>query len=452
MVRTMVGVLLVGALTGGCAGKARELMPTPLLYQSPGQPPGQSPGQPSMQQVLFTRAPRDPHDLELLYVTDRAGGDTDAAVPYGEGRLRGLVYGSARVRIGPGLDGDGVLRQSLLARRTRPVTLELGRVEELGRFPEEPYAIVRDAADRVRLDPAGLRRFARARADLQQQLRVRLAATPRKELLLYVHGFNETFASAAYTAAELCHFLGREPVCAIFTWPAAASGNLLTSYTATTESAEYAVEHLKKTLRMLAATPGLERIQLLAHSRGTLVLVDALRELVVEALIQGQDPRARYRIDNLVLMSPDIDIDLAAQKITGFVSDPDLLGARAARPLPRLLSGRLTVYASPRDRALLISRILFRSRDRVGQIALEDIRPGAQRYLATLGRIDLVSYEGRRTDFFGHGYFTTNPRVSADLVALLRYGRGPDDPLRALERTGPATWRFPDAEDGVSLR
>ncbi len=89
--------------------------------------------------------------------------------------------------------------------------------------------------------------------------------------MLYVHGFNETFASAAYTAAELCHFLGREQVCAFFTWPASSTGNFLTSYTTTTESADYAVEHLKKTIRMIAATPGVEGIQLLAHSRGTAV-------------------------------------------------------------------------------------------------------------------------------------------------------------------------------------
>ena len=36
----------------------------------------------------------------------------------------------------------------------------------------------------------------------------------------------ETFETAAFTAAELCHFLGREPVCAFFTWPASASTRL----------------------------------------------------------------------------------------------------------------------------------------------------------------------------------------------------------------------------------
>jgi esterase/lipase superfamily enzyme len=57
-----------------------------------------------------------------------------------------------------------------------------------------------------------------------------------REALLYVHGFNETFASATYTTAELCDFLGHQDVCAFFTWSASASGNPLISYTGTTEA------------------------------------------------------------------------------------------------------------------------------------------------------------------------------------------------------------------------
>ncbi len=264
--------------------------------------------------------------------------------------------------------------------------------------------------------------------------------------MLYVHGFNETFATAAFTAAELCHFFGREQVCSFFTWPASSTGNFLISYTTTTESAEYAVDHLKKTLRMLAATPGVERLQLLAHSRGTALLLNALRELMIEAIAAGANPADAFRIYNVVLLSPDIDVDIAGQKITGFVSDPDLTLAWSDDNLPRLLNGRLTIYASPDDRALLVSRILFRSRNRVGQLRPEDISAEMQAYFANLGRVDLITFSGKRTDLFGHSYFTTNPQVSSDLVQLIRYGKRPDDPGRQLRRTGPATWEFKNGD------
>ena len=288
-----------------------------------------------------------------------------------------------------------------------------------------------------------LARHAQAKEGLTREIERRLAESSSKDVMLYVHGFNETFDSAAYTAAELCHFLGRQDVCTFFTWPASSSGNFLTSYTTTTESADYAVEHLKKTIRMIARTPGVEGLQLLAHSRGTAVMLRAVRELVLEAISAGQEPMKVYGIDNLVLMSPDIDVDIAAQQITGFLSDPDLVTVWPEGRLPRLLKGRLTVYASPEDRALLVSKILFRSRNRVGQLRPEDLPPKAQAYFETLGKVDLITYEGDRTDLFGHSYFTTNPQVSSDLIAMLRYGKRLGEPGRELIQTGKVTWKFP---------
>ncbi len=364
-------------------------------------------------------------------------------MPYGQERARGIAYGSAQVRVVPGLDWETLREQSQLAERTREVNLELGPVRELGAFPREPYQISRGADGKILRDRAELARHFEAKAGLQGEVQRRLAQAPKKEVLLYVHGFNETFATAAYTAAELCHFLGREQVCAFFTWPASSTGNFLTSYTTTTESAEYAVEHLKKTIRMLATTPGVEGLQILAHSRGTALTLQAVSELANEAIAAGKEPLDLYKIDNLVLLSPDIDVDIAGQEITGFLSDPDLVTVWPDARLPRVLKGRLTIYASPEDRALLVSQILFRSRNRVGQLRPEDIPERAQRYFETVGRIDLISYEGERTDWFGHSYFTTNPQVSSDLIELIRYGKQLGEPGRELIKTGRVTWKFP---------
>jgi esterase/lipase superfamily enzyme len=164
----------------------------------------------------------------------------------------------------------------------------------------------------------------------------------------------------------------------------------------------------------------------------------------MEAIAAGKEPVNIYKIDNLVLFSPDIDVQIAGQQITGFISDPDLVTVRPEGRLPRILKGRLTIYASPEDRALLVSKILFRSRQRMGQLRPKDIPPPLQRYFGALGRIDLISYEGKRTDWFGHSYFTTNPMVSSDLVELIRYGKKPGEPGRDnLIKTGPVTWKFP---------
>ncbi|MBK5964757.1 hypothetical protein CCR95_11865 [Thiocystis minor] len=436
--------LLAVTLIGGCATPARQLMPTPALYQLPG-------GQPVFDRSAMTPQRQSP-DLDLLYVTDRAPatpaeleaqGQDQGPLLYGQERARRIAFGSAQVRVAPGLDWETLREQSQLAKRTREVDLELGQVRELGAFPIEPYRLHRGEKGKLLRDRAELASHDEAKGRLQGEVQRRLAAAPKKQILLYVHGFNETFATAAYTAAELCHFLGREPVCAFFTWPASSSGNFLTSYTSTTESADFAVEHLKKSLRLLATTPGVEGMQILAHSRGTALTLRAVRELSLEAIAAGKEPVDLYKIENLVLLSPDIDLDIAAQQLTGFLSDPDLVTVWPEGKLPRVLKGRLTIYTAPDDRALLVSKLLFRSRNRVGQLRPEDIPEKGQRYLEALGRMDMISYLGKRTDFFGHTYFTSNPQVSSDLIQLIRYGRKLGEPGRQLVRTGPITWKFP---------
>jgi esterase/lipase superfamily enzyme len=229
-------VLLAAVLIGGCASSVRQLMPTPVLYQQPGgQPVFDRPGDLRPGQIQTqTQSP----DVDLLFITDRAPltpeelaaqAKDQPPLPYGQQRARGIAFGTAQVRLVPGLDWQTLRQQSQLAERTREVNLELGRVQELGAFPREPYQVFRSPHGKVLRDRAEFARHFEAKAKLQGEVERRLDAAPKKELLLYVHGFNETFASAAYTAAELCHFLGREQVCAFFTWPASTTGNFLIS-------------------------------------------------------------------------------------------------------------------------------------------------------------------------------------------------------------------------------
>lgn len=231
-----------------------------------------------------------------MFITDRvpptlaeveAQTKDTSPLPYGQERVRRIAFGSAQVTVFPGLDWNTLREQSQLAQCTREVNLELGQVRKLGAFPEEPYQISRCADGKILRDRAELTRHFGAKAGLKGEVQRRPAIVSKKEVLLYLHGFNETFAIFAYTAAELCHVLAREQVCAFFTWPASATGNFLISYT-TTESAEYAIEPLKKSIRMLATTPGVGGVQILAHSRGTALTLWAVRELATETIAAGK--------------------------------------------------------------------------------------------------------------------------------------------------------------------
>ena len=315
---------------------------------------------------------------------------------------------------------DALVKQSLLAERSTSMDLKLGPTKELGRYPRIPYAVAGTPEGLTRA-PAVVDAHEAANRALQAEIARRLALSPRKEIVLYVHGVSNSFSEAAFTMGEMCHFLGREFVCAIFTWPAGGKHGILFGYEEDYESSTFAVEHLRKAIRTIADTPGLERIHILAHSRGTDVLATALSELSFESYMQQTTLPRRVKLGNVVLMAPDLDIEVAPEKILAIISDPDVpYGAtpdphavfRALRPF------HLTIYVSPDDKALATSGWLFGSLARLGRVDTSILTPEQVELAAQLGFLDVIQVRGT-TDLFGHGYFVSNPRASADLIAMI---------------------------------
>jgi esterase/lipase superfamily enzyme len=413
------------------------MMPTPALYTGAHAKP------------LFTEVPapaRTP-PLDLLYMTDRAPAQSpDAPEPYTADRSRSMAFGSTTILFGEGMTWDALVKQSVLVQRTTSLDLKLGPTKERGRFPRFPYQVTVTEAGLMRA-PAVIDAHETATRALQGEVARRLASSPRKEVVLYVHGVANTFRDAALTMGELCHFLGREFVCGIFTWPAAGKRGALFGYQGDYESSLFAAEHLRKAIRTIAGTPGLERIHLIAHSRGTDVLVTAASDLSFEAYTQQSDLARRYKIGNVVLMAPDLDPDVAFAKIFKALSDPDVPYGSAPNPRSVLEpnSGlHITLYTSPDDRALATSGWLFGSIARLGRIDTAMFTPEQLEQARMVGVLDVIQVQGR-TDLFGHSYFVSNPEVSADLIALLRYGLGPNDPGRPLEEVQKPFWRIPPA-------
>ena len=354
-----VAMLAAIALFTGCAS-TYPLMPAPALYVGPKGKP------------LFAEVPaadRNP-SVDLLYVTDRAPGTEEAkTLPYGAERSHSMAFGSVTVEFGEGVAWDTLVTQSTLSERSVSLDLKLGPTKELGRFPEISYGIESVPGGLVRT-PAAIETHEKAAAMLQGEVARRLGAAPRKEVVLFVHGYANTFQDASFTMGELCHFLGREFVCAIFTWPAGGSRGLFMGYNVDRESGEFAVQHLKQAIRLIADTPGVEKLHLLAHSRGTDVLITASRELEIEAYINGLLLDSKFKVRNIVLMSPDLDLDVGVAKLFSIESDPDLPSGKASNPRfvfppPKL---RLTVYISEGDKALGLSEWLMGSLRRMGRI------------------------------------------------------------------------------------
>jgi esterase/lipase superfamily enzyme len=386
-------------------------MPTPVTYTGPN-------AKPLVFDATFD-APSSP--LDLVFLTDRAPA-ADGASPYTAERSRSIAFGTTTIAF-----GDGVT-----LRQTR----------ELGRFPPIPYALTQ-ADDGMRRAPAVVAAHMQAKQRLQDEIAMRLAVAPRKEVVLFVHGYHVTFEGAALTMGEMCHFLGREFVCGIFTWPAGGDRGALFGYDVDRESAEYAVEDLVKLIRIVAGTPGLERIHFIAHSRGTDTLASALAVLSVEAYGHKSSPTQEFHIGNVILVAPDLDGDVAVTKIFKVFSDPDLPFGTEPDPaamIPPSPGLKLTMYVSRDDKALATSSWLFGSIARLGRIDATMFTPDQIEMIGNLAAVDIIEVRGA-TDFFGHSYFVSNPNVSGDIVAMLRYGLRPNEPGRPLEQVVGPFWR-----------
>jgi esterase/lipase superfamily enzyme len=436
--RAAIFVAAAALLLAGCATTTHPLMPTPVLYTGAEAKP------------LFTDLPesRRTPALDLLYITDRARAENaDGQSPYTAGRARSIAFGSTTVEFGENVSWDALVKASSGSERSAPVQLQLGPTKELGRFPPIPYEVVRGPEGFSRL-PSVVAAHEKARQDLSAEIARRLALAPRKEVVLYVHGYHNSFVDAALTMGELCHFLGREFVCAIFTWPAGGTRGLSFGYDVDIESGEYAVEDLVKVIRIVATTPGVQKLHLLAHSRGTAILGTAMAELSAEAYMLGTSVPSYLKLSNIVLMAPDIDADVALSKIFKVFSDPDLpfRGVPDPRATFRSLSEfKVTIYASPDDKALATSGWLFGSIARLGRIDAAMLTPEQIEELRAWGEADVIQVRGR-TDFFGHSYFVSNPEVSADIIAMIRYKLQPNDPGRPLEEVKRPFWRVPAAD------
>ncbi len=383
------------ALAAGCG---QELMATPNLY-------AQGTANPFQDVPPALRGNR----LEVLYATDRVPiKDSKGSLSYGCDRSKSLAFGVCTVEIGRDLSWDALVEASRSQTRRAALPIRVREIREEGRFPEASgFGVAKDGNPTEGPAADG---NAESEKLMQAMLARHLRQAPRKEAVIYVHGFNNTFDYAACVLGQIWHFMGRTGVAIIYTWPAGSSEGALGGYTRDRESGEFTGYHLRQFLKTVASCPDLERINLVAHSRGTDVLMTALRELNIEFQAAGRQTRSALKLGNVVLAAADLDMEVVSQRI----------GAEGLIDVPE----RLTVYVSRTDRAIGIADLLFGSRQRLGQMSYDRLTPQQRMALTALPHLQVVDVRAR-TGLIGHDYFFSSPAVSSDLILLLRDNREP---------------------------
>ena len=387
-------LLALGLVPLGCAGSrsAEDGSPPQTTEAMPPPPPpppsveSTPPPDPAPAGQEGESVEKEYVETEVFYGTDRfATGSKNPEEYFGAGRsgAKTLHLGTVRVSI-PRLHKPGMIEEPSIWRL------------EFSPDPNKHMML--------------LGREPLSRAAFYKRMQSTLQKSRKREVLVFVHGFNVAFKDAALRTAQLAYDLRIDGAPVLYSWPSQAN---VAKYMVDRNNAEWTIPHLEGFLWDIAQQSGAGSIYLIAHSMGNFPLTRALERIAAKLTTPGTKPP----FSEILLTAPDIDVEVFTSLARIF----------------RKTGERVTLYASSNDRALIVSKEVNGYR-RAGDSG-DDI--------VVIPEVDTIDVSSVDTSLFGlgHSYYGDNCSVLSDIVRLLR-GRQPP-PQRGLERKekgGLAYW------------
>jgi len=217
----------------------------------------------------------------------------------------------------------------------------------------------------------------------------------QRDVLVFVHGYNTNFADAVYRFSQIVYDSGFKGVPVLFSWP--SRGQLL-AYPYDRESAYYSRDFLEANLRGITRDIGPGRMDILAHSMGTILTLETLRQ----AAIRG-DGAFGGKLRDVMLAAPDVDLDVF-------------------KTLMHVIRRPVTVFVSADDRALDFSRRFAGDKTRLGAVSTKDTKTMAE--LEKLGAHIIDLSEVSSGDSLNHAKFASSPKVVQLIGERLRQDKG----------------------------
>ena len=254
------------------------------------------------------------------------------------------------------------------------VDITVPRIHKIGRIERAKGAAQSDPARHFTAQRVS---FFKEPERFSHAIEAAMAHRKSQRALVFVHGFNNGFDDGVYRITQIVNDTKYDGTPILFSW---ASSGKTTGYLYDKESANAARDDLEATLRMLARTR-VKSIDIIAHSMGTWVTMETLRQLAIAG-----DRNLGGKLGNVVLASPDIDVDVFKKQMLRY-GKPD-------RPFAVLLSDD--------DRALKLSTFISGDKPRVG-----DYSNAAD--LASYGVIVADLTQASSGDPLNHIKFADNP-------------------------------------------
>lgn len=206
----------------------------------------------------------------------------------------------------------------------------------------------------------------------------------KRRLMVFVHGFNNTYEDSVYRFAQIVHDSKADVTPVVFTWPSRAS---VFDYAYDRESTNYSRDALEEMLQKGASDPAVGEITIMAHSMGTWLAMESLRQMAI------RNGRVSPKVSQVILASPDLDVDVFGQQMRA-------LGEKHPK---------FTIFVSGDDKALSLSRTISGNVDRLGQV-----NPAAEPYRSAFAEAGITVYDLTKLsteDRLGHTKFADSPEV-----------------------------------------
>jgi esterase/lipase superfamily enzyme len=244
-----------------------------------------------------------------------------------------------------------------------------------------------------------------------------MSAREQKDIVIFIHGFNNTFDDAVSRLGVLAYDMQFNGVPVLYSWCSRGGTWGVKAYPSDEERVAKTIRPLAGFLARVSEVgreAGARRINVVAHSMGNRALVGAFQILAAQE-------KGKALFDETVMAAPDVPA-------TGFATQewPHMQGP----------SKRLTHYASADDKALIASKNVHDFR-RLGE--------GGEGILLLPG-LDTIDASGCDFSLLGlnHSYFG-GKKVLSDLRELIERGLSPlERKLREQKLGSLPCWLLPD--------
>lgn len=231
------------------------------------------------------------------------------------------------------------------------------------------------------------------------ELKQKLAPCSRRDLLLFIHGYNVDFETAARRAAQFAQDLEFQGLAVLYSWP---SEGATLKYLVDEDNAQWTVDDFEEVLKTLMTELGAERVHAVAHSMGSRVLTEGIRRMDVAAL-----PADAAKLREVVFAAPDVNADTFRKFVEKFYKRAE----------------RFTLYVSDSDKALGASQKAHK------YLRAGDLGDGVV-LSAGMETIDASAVD---KSFMGHSYFCDNRAILQDMFNLIMKGEGAATPRYGLK-------------------